>query len=68
MNDASRDDSRKLLKTFGIKADEVIIAHLARHPGDKPLRLKLILEDITDYGAAKPADVLQLEIEGEIRR
>jgi len=68
MNDTSRDDSRTLLKSFGIKADEVIIAHLARNPGDKPLRLKLTLEDITDYGDAKPKDALHLEVEGEIRR
>ena len=68
MNDTSRDDSRRLLKSFGIKADEVIIAHLARNPGDKPLRLRLILEDITDYGGAKPTDRLHLETEGEVRR
>ena len=68
MDDTSRDDSRKLLKTFGIKADEVIIAHLARNPGDKPLRIKLVLEDVTNYGDAKPADALHMEIEGEIRR
>jgi ribosomal protein L12E/L44/L45/RPP1/RPP2 len=32
MAESSRDDIRKLLKTFGIQADEAVIAHLARNP------------------------------------
>jgi hypothetical protein len=64
----SRDDIRKLLKTFGIKADEAVIAHLALNPGEQPLRLRLILEDITDYGEEPPAEPLHLEIEGQIGR
>lgn len=68
MESTSRDDIRGLLKSFGIKADEAIIAHLARNPGDKPLSLKLILEDTTDYGDAAPTESLHLEIEGDIRR
>ena len=28
MEDSSRDDIRKLLKTFGIQADEAVVAHL----------------------------------------
>lgn len=66
--DSSRDDIRKLLKTFGVKADEAIITHLARAPGDAPLHLRLVLEDLTDYGEAPPAAPLSLEVEGEIRR
>jgi hypothetical protein len=68
MESTSRDDIRQLLKTFGIKADEVIITHLARNPGERPLKLKLILEDLTDYGDAAPTDSLHLEVEGKIRR
>jgi hypothetical protein len=68
MEGTSRDDIRQLLKSFGIQADEAIIAHLARNPGDKALRLKLILEDLTDYGDASPKEKLHLEIEGEIKR
>ncbi len=64
----SRDDIRKLLKTFGIQADEAVIAHLARNPGEQPLRLRLVLEDITDYRENRPAEPLHLEIEGQIRR
>ncbi len=68
MEDSGRDDIRRLLKSFGIKADEVVIAHLARHPGEIPLQIRLILEDQTDYGDHPPENPLHLEIEGEIRR
>ncbi|HLE23555.1 MAG TPA: hypothetical protein VI701_04530 [Anaerolineales bacterium] len=68
MESASRDDIRKLLKMFGIRADELIVAHLARTPSAGPLRLALILEDRTDYGKEPPADRLHLELEGDVRR
>ena len=47
MEQSSRNDIRRLLKTFGIQADEAITAHLARHPGEGPLRIRLVLEDLT---------------------
>ncbi|MDX1415600.1 MAG: hypothetical protein R3293_15500 [Candidatus Promineifilaceae bacterium] len=68
MNEDSRKDIRRLLKTFGINADEKLIAHLATHPGTKPLQIRLVLEDITDYGDSPPAEALRFEVEGEIRR
>lgn len=68
MQDTSRDDIRRLLKMFGVKADEAIITHLARVPGDKPLRLRLTLDDLTDYGSQSPAHKLHFEVEGEVRR
>jgi hypothetical protein len=68
MEDTSRGDVRKLLKTFGIQADEIIIAHMARNPGERPLRLRITLTDLTDYGETAPDHPLHLEIEGEIRR
>jgi len=68
MGDTSRDDIRHLLKTFGIQADESIIVHLARTPGGPPLQIRLVLEDLTDYGDSPPDAPLRLEIEGEIRR
>ncbi len=68
MGGNGREDIRSLLKTFGIKADELVIAHLARNPGDMPLQIRLTLEDQTDYGDHTPEPQLQLEIEGEIRR
>ena len=68
MEETSRDDIRKLLRTFGVKADEAITAHLARNPGDVPLRLRVTLEDLTPYSAQSPQPPLTLEIEAEIRR
>lgn len=68
MSDTSRDDIRRLLKTFGIQADESIIAHMARTPDGPPLQIRLVLEDLTDYGDSQPGEPLRLEIEGEIRR
>ena len=68
MESTSRDDIRKLLKAFGVRADELIVSHLARTPSPRPLRLALILEDRTDYGGKPPAEPLHLEIEGEVRR
>ena len=68
MESTSRDDIRRLLKMFGIRADELIVAHLARTPSAGPLRLALILEDRTDYGKEPPADRLHLELEGDVRR
>ena len=68
MGGNGREDIRSLLKTFGIKADEIVIAHMARNPGDVPLQIRLTLEDRTDYGEHQPEPQLHLEIEGEIRR
>ena len=68
MEDTGRDDIRRLLKTFGIQADEAVIAHLARNPSGPPLRISLTLEDLTDYHENPPDLDLHLKIEGEIRR
>jgi len=64
----SRDDIRRLLKTFGVKADEAIVGHLARNPGVGPLRLRLFLEDLTNYGDVPPEQLLKVEVAGEVRR
>ncbi len=68
MEQNDRQDIRRLLKTFGIRADEAIIAHLARHPDVGPLQLKLTLEDETDYGSSPPGEKLHLEVKGKIWR
>ena len=68
MQDALHDDIRKLLKTFGVKADETIVAYLAASRGDSPIRLRVTLEDVTDYGATPPPEKLNLTVEGEVRR
>jgi hypothetical protein len=66
MSSTQRDDMRALLKTFGIQADEAVIAHLARNPEQKKLHLRLSLEDLTDYGGAQPEGELSFVIEGDI--
>ncbi len=65
--ESARNDIRRLLKTFGIQADETILAHLARGTGSQPLHLRLTLSDLTEYGDAAPDHPLHLEIEGTIR-
>lgn len=68
MEDNSRKDIRGLLKTFGVRADEAIVGHLARNPGTGRLRLKVCLCDLTDYGDHPPGEPLSLEVEGDINR
>jgi hypothetical protein len=68
MMESSRDDIRRLLKGFGIAADEAIITHLARTQGTGPLHLRIILQDLTDYPGGRPEQPLHLEIEGHVRR
>lgn len=68
MEDTSRKDIRRILKTFGIGADEALVAHLARNPDITTLRVRLTLEDVTDYGANEPSPPLRLVVEDEIKR
>ena len=68
MAETSRSNIRTLLKSFGIQADEALIAHIARNPGETPLRIRIIMEDVTDYGQTPPDQPLRLEIEGDIQR
>lgn len=68
MDDQSRKDIRRLLKTFGVRADEAMVAHLARNPDVDALRVRVTLEDLTDYGDDPPQEPLHLEVEEEINR
>lgn len=67
MDEATRADIRSLLKSFGVKADEAIVAHLARNPGAGPLHLRVQLIDLTDYGDDAPNPPLLLTVDGEVR-
>lgn len=67
MQDETRQDIRVLLKKFGVKADEAVVSHLARLDRSVTLRLRLSLEDLTDYGADAPPKPLALRVEGEVR-
>ncbi len=66
MNENTRKDIRKLLRTFGIQADETLTAFIANNPGDVPLQVRITLEDVTDYGSASLDNPVHLVIEGEI--
>ncbi len=68
MDDNSRKDIRALLKTFGVKADEAIVGHLAKNPNVKQLNLKVTLEDMTDYGSTSPSEDLTFVVDGQINR
>lgn len=68
MDGSARDDIRSLLKEFGVRADEAIVTHLARNQDLKNLQLRLMLEDLTDYGGVQPEISLSLTVEGEISR
>lgn len=65
--ETTRMDIRKLLKSFGIQADEAILTHLAETAPATPLHLRITLTDLTDYGNTPPTSPLHLEIEGHIR-
>ena len=68
MDETTRNDIRRLLKVFGVQADEALMAHLEKYPGVPALRVRLTLEDLTDYGAQPPAPPLHFQVEGEVRR
>lgn len=68
MEDQTRHDIRRLLKSFGIQADEAIMAFVSRYPGTTPLHVRITLQDLTDYGDNPLGEPLLVEIEGEIAR
>lgn len=68
MGEDSRDDIRRLLKEFGVRADGAIVAYLAAVGEGTPLRLRCTLEDVTEYGTQAPPRRLRLEVEGPVRR
>jgi hypothetical protein len=67
MEEQVQNDIRKLLKTFGVKADQTIQAYLQSHPDLAGIQVRLVLEDLTDYDD-KPAETLHVEVKGDIRR
>lgn len=62
------DDIRCLRISFGVQADEAILTHRARLPGEQTLRIRLALEDQTAYPGVQPEHRLHLELEGTIGR
>lgn len=45
MEDQTRHDIRRLLKSFGIQTDEAIMAFINRYPGTTPLHVRLTLQE-----------------------
>ena len=65
MRSEAHDEVRRLLKEFGVTADETISAYLIETKPSRPLRLRIVLEDRTQY-ESPPAQQLHLEVEGEV--
>jgi len=58
---------RRLLKTFGVQADSAILRHLQEYPEVSNLRLRVRLEDVTEY--PEPGiEPLSFSVEGFINR
>ncbi len=66
MEESRRSDIRRLLKTFGVKADEAIIQHMTRNPGSSPMCVRIVLEEIPEPGGS--TEPLRFSVEGSIRR
>lgn len=67
MSNEHRDEIRRILKNFGIQADEVLTRHLAQPISAPQVRILIRLSDITDYGENPPDIPLELELEGVIQ-
>jgi hypothetical protein len=61
----AHDDIRKLLKEFGLTADETVSAYLIEMKPSAPLRLRIVLEDVTEY-SERPATPLRVEVTGQV--
>ena len=64
----SRDDIKRLLKTFGVQTEQKLLEFLEQHPEAGPLSLRIVIEDRTDYGEFQPTDKFKLSVDGNIRR
>jgi hypothetical protein len=65
MPSTSHDDIRKLLKEFGLTADETVTAYIIEHKPSQPLRLRITLEDLTEY-ESPPQERLEVTVEGTV--
>lgn len=61
----AHEDIRRLLKEFGLTADETVSAYLIEHKPGRPLRLRIVLEDVTEHEVA-PSQPLRVEVEGVV--
>ena len=65
MHSAAHDEIRRLLKEFGLTADETVSAYLIENKPARPIRLRIILEDVTAYDEP-PERSLRVEVVGEV--
>jgi hypothetical protein len=63
MRSKAHDEIRQLLKEFGLTADETVSAYLIEAKPAQPLRLRIVLEDMTEYDTP-PDQPLRVEVEG----
>jgi hypothetical protein len=63
MRSSTHDDIRKLLKQFGLTADETVSAYIIENKPVRPLRLRIVLEEVSDPAAPSP---LRVEVEGQV--
>ena len=61
----AHEDIRKLLKEFGLTADETVSAYLIEEKPSRPVRLRIVLEDVTAY-ESPPSRALRVEVEGVV--
>jgi hypothetical protein len=61
----AHEDIRRMLKEFGLTADETVSAYLLETKPARPLKLRITLEDLTDY-EAMPEKPLRVEVEGSV--
>ena len=66
LSEPNRQDALKLLKRFGIKADESIVEHLKKEPRCAELRVRLTLEDYTEY-EDETRRMSPMTVEGTVR-
>jgi hypothetical protein len=65
MPSTAHDDIRKLLKEFGLTADETVTAYIIEEKPSRPLHLRITLEDVTPYDSP-PSRPLRVEVEGSV--
>lgn len=65
MPSTAHDDIRRLLKEFGLTADETVTTYLIETKPAQSLHLRIVLEDLTRY-ESPPAHPLRVEVAGEV--
>ena len=65
MVSSAHDDVRRLLKEFGVSADETVMAYIIEQKPKRPLQIRIVLEDVTQYDAPPPP-ALRLEVSGTV--